>query len=347
VAYSLLVRHRHKSVQPLCVRVRSHNRAEEVNGKSAYGLLARKNDRKDRGKLFPLIGRFAGFRVESDVRSILAAANHVAVAVDALGLSKRALRRQPVKITAPDDEAADIAEVDRSSRDPASIGDAIEPRGARRTRRVFYADLVKRAILPREGIVIHRAHYFQRVVNAAWDRSFKSSWEVQSPKRAVAQAQEAMQLEVTGQSEKADNIAVVVNPVHKGVCSAREVDGCEMLIGQLVAVGGMTVDRVGPDNAAEVVDARGVRGHGAGKTDFYEIKSRLGLSKACAAQSNADQQKTSNFTMHGKPQWVLPQASSSEGNTWIDAANRFGERLHQHSAWKHTFSGAAFVKMSW
>jgi hypothetical protein len=84
--------HRHERVESLRVRVGSHNRAEEVKGKGAYGLLARKNDGKDRGKLFSMLVRVAAFRVESDVRSILAAANHVAVAVDAFGLGKRALR---------------------------------------------------------------------------------------------------------------------------------------------------------------------------------------------------------------------------------------------------------------
>src|ERR1051326_2485371 len=89
----VLVGHRHKCVEPLRVCVRSHNRAEIVNGKGAYGLLARKNDGKNRGKFFSFTGGFAGFRIKSDVRSVLAATNYIAVAVDACGLGKRALRR--------------------------------------------------------------------------------------------------------------------------------------------------------------------------------------------------------------------------------------------------------------
>jgi hypothetical protein len=44
--------------------------------------------------------------------------------------------------------------------DPARVGDAVEPRGARRTSRVLHVDLVKRAVLPGESVVIHRAYYF-------------------------------------------------------------------------------------------------------------------------------------------------------------------------------------------
>src|SRR6185312_10185327 len=268
-------------------------------------------------------GRFAGFRIKSDVRSVLAATNYITVAVDACGLSKRALRRQPVKITALDDEAADVAKVDSPSGYPASIGDAVEPRGARRAARVFYVDLVKHPILPGEGVVIKGAYYFQRIVNTAGDRSFKSSWKIQPTKSAVAQAQETMQFLVTVEREKAHNITVVVDPMDKRVVGSGKVDGLELLIGQFVTVSRMTVDGVRPDDAAEVVDARGIRGHGAGKTDFHEIKGRLGLSK-CAAQSNAHHQKTSNLTVHGRPlEGCCRRPAALRGTLRIDAVTWF------------------------
>src|ERR1041385_1333611 len=92
----------------------------------------------------------------------------------------------------------------------------------------------------------------------------------------------------------------------------------------------MTVDGVRPDDAAEVVDARGIRGHGAGKTDFHEIKGWLGLSK-CAAQSNAHHQKTSNLTVHGRPhEGCCRRPAALRGTLSIDAVTWFrGIRIKQ------------------
>src|ERR1041385_1450772 len=85
----------------------------------------------------------------------------------------------------------------------------------------------------------------------------------------------------------------------------------------------MTVDGVRPDDAAEVVNARGIRGHGAGKTDFHKIKGRLGLSK-CAAQSNAHHQKTSNLTVHGRPlEGCCRRPAALRGTFRIDAVTWF------------------------
>src|SRR5690348_1282048 len=224
-------------MQALSIRVRPDDRAGKVNSKAAYRLLARKNNGKQRGGVFRQIGGFACFRVESYVRSIVGAADHVAAAVDAFGFAEGAYRSQPVKVAASHDEAAHVASAGRATGDPAGVGDGVQPRDARDPRRAFHADDVKHAVLPGKGIVIHRAHDFQRVVHAAGKSALRNAGEVQPLKCAVTQAQKTVQLLVARQLEKAHDVAVVVDAVHERAGSAGKIDFGEVLIGQLVAVG--------------------------------------------------------------------------------------------------------------